>query len=54
VLELVKIGKPINHRTLFREIRIIPAGSLVTIATGRVQVKEGVWQQQAATGLQCG
>ena len=50
-MELVKIGKPINHRTLFREIGIVPAGSLVTISEGRVQVKEGVWQPQEAPGF---
>lgn len=51
VLELVKIGKPINHRTLFREIGIVPAGSLVTIADGTVRVRQDVWQAQAANGF---
>jgi hypothetical protein len=51
VLELVKIGKPINHRTLFKEISIVPAGSLVTITDGAVQIKEEVWQPQEAAGF---
>ncbi len=51
VLELVKIGQPINHRTLFKEISIIPAGSQVTIIDGRVLVKEDVWQPANETGF---
>jgi hypothetical protein len=49
VLELVKIGQPINHRTLFNEIKIVPAGSQVTVAKGRLEVKEDVWQPQTGT-----
>ena len=51
VLELVKIGQPINHRTLFKEISIIPAGSLVAIVDGRFQIKENVWQPGHGSGF---
>jgi len=51
VLELVKIGKPINHHTLFREISIVPAGSLIIIDENRMQVKEAVWEPQAGGGF---
>ncbi len=55
VLELAKIGAPINHRTLFREIEIIPAGSLVSITGDEITIKQNDWQpssQQEFSGLE--
>jgi len=44
VLELAKIGFPIKHRTLFKEIKIIPAGSMVTVSDKNIDVIENAWQ----------
>lgn len=44
VNELAKIGFPIKHRTLFKEINIIPAGSIVTVSENNIDIKENVWQ----------
>lgn len=52
VVELARIGNPINYRTLFKEIRIIPAGSLVSINNKSVRVKENIWQPQKASQFQ--
>lgn len=44
VHELAMIGFPIKHRTLFKEITIIPAGSLVSVSDNKIDIKEASWQ----------
>ncbi len=46
VLELASIGAPINHRTLFKEIKIIPAGSLLRLTGDVLTIEENVWQPE--------
>lgn len=44
VIELAEIGHPINHRSLFKEIELVPAGSVVSIIDTTVEIKKDIWR----------
>ena len=39
VADLVRIGRPVSHRTLFRGVRLVPAGSCVTVSRSGTTVQ---------------